>query len=160
MSKDNRSLGSQGMPYSSEGALRIDIVYNDSVTVASLVARSGTLIARGVAKRNPRDARNTELGINLALARLLNKAAEVYARQAVKLSNPDPDPMREPLRAMKRANRAEQAKRKNARRREARNKYFEENKETWRIVDAANRPRQYDDADDWRARVFGDWGDR
>lgn len=132
----------------------IDVtVLQDEVTTMAFVtnAKSGVQLATGYARRHPRDERNSQLGRDLAIARALSDLAERYADKAESAITPEPDPMREPLRAMKRANRAEQAKRKNAKRREAREAFLR------RTAIAAGETLTSNEIRDALGRSFGDW---
>lgn len=156
---------SHGLPGSTPNALTIQINFDDRNTVALMKSRDGMVIAAGYSRRHPKDARNLQLGLDIALARLFHKAAEVYQKDADRLLNPEPQPDAELIKAMRQANRSEQKRRKNERRREARRKWFENcaireaehagnaDVSNW----SAHPALKYEDEGDWRGRAFGDW---
>lgn len=138
-----------GHPQVIRYGIEVTVIQDDVTTVAFLNnAKSGQYIDRGYARRHPLDARDPDIGHDLAVARAFANLADRYARKAERSINPDPDPMREPLRAMKRANRAEQKRRKNEKRREARERYVR--------LHGPNGMTG-DEVRDALGRAFGDW---
>lgn len=145
--------GSRGYPSVAHDDFRVTIVSDDSVSIAQITLDEGaTIAATGVAKRHPRDKRNRELGRCLALSRAFQAYADRYAAEAARLADPGPEPDAELVKAMRRANRAEAVKRKNEKRRAARDKFFRE------VYQPGSNWRP-DAVDEWRGRAFGDWGD-
>lgn len=133
--------------------MKITIVSDDMYTVAQITLSnsSGAVVATGTAKRHPLDKQNRELGQCLAVARAFQAYADRYASRAAALADPGPEPDAELVKAMRRANRAEAVKRKNEKRRAARDKFFRE------VYQPGSNWRP-DAVDEWRGRAFGDWG--
>lgn len=149
--------GSRGYPALSHDEMTVTIVRDDTLTVAQLVLKeSQQVVASGVSKRHPRDARNPDIGKALAVGRMFASYAAQYERLAAQLSDPGPEPDAELVKAMRRANRAEAVKRKNERRRAARDAWFAKEKAAAPDSSALNDM----DADEWRGRAFGDWGEQ
>lgn len=145
-------LDSHGAPSGVRYQVEITVLQDDVTTVAFIANKqTGDQLAVGYAKRHKADARNPEVGKDLALARAFKDLGQRYATKAERGLHPDPDPMREPLRALRRANRAEQKKRKNEKRREARRAWYAK-QEAETLGETS-----FESESDWRGRVFGDW---
>lgn len=135
-----------GRPAAVKYGIEVTVLQDDVTTVCFLTnSKTNNAIATGYARRHPSDARNPEIGHTIAIARAFAIVAERYAAKAEELMTPAPDPMAEPLKAMKRANRAEQQRRKNEKRRTAREAYLAKN----------GVPK--DEISDALGRSFGDW---
>ena len=93
-------LDSHGAPSGVRYQVEITVLQDDVTTVAFIANKqTGDQLAVGYAKRHKADARNPEVGKDLALARAFKDLGQRYATKAERGLHPDPDPMREPLRA-------------------------------------------------------------
>lgn len=128
---------------------------SDGTTTIVQVVCNGQPVGTGVAKRHPNDARNHEIGVTLAASRAFMDAGVNYAAALDGVLNPPPDPSAAAVKELRRLNKADSRRRKDIRRREARELHRE-------VVgwDHTNYPTTwkptYDDDDDATAlgRLF------
>lgn len=137
-----------GLPLPADDTLSVSITFDDITTIARAYVR-GHAVAAGVARRHPKDARNPHLGQSLALARLFQNLHEFYVHEAHIRLHPAPEPDAAMVKALRKGAKAEAKAKKDARRRDARERF---KREASQQVDASPAEREA-----WRARTFGDW---
>lgn len=97
----------------------------DGTTTVVQISLLGTPIGTGVAKRHPKDARNQELGMALALTRAFTDAAAKYTYSLGVMLNPPPDPSLQSLRHMRGYIKKDKQRRKDIKRKAAREAHRE-----------------------------------
>lgn len=92
----------------------------DGTTTFVQITLYGEPIGTGVAKRHPRDARNQDLGMALAVSRAFMDAGSRYAITVDRLLNPEPDPSSAAIKELRKLTKADTKRRRDIKRRAAR----------------------------------------
>lgn len=107
------------MTTGSREAVRFTSMTDGDTTVVQITLYN-EILATGVAKRHPQDARNQELGMALALTRAFTQAATRYAETVEHIMHPPADPSAQAVRELRKKFKADTVRRKNLRRETAR----------------------------------------
>lgn len=122
-----------GVPVPLNLPLRVEVAQSRRYTTA-IITWDGITIASGVAKRHPKDHDNPAVGQAIALSRAFAVASQEYSKRVVAWTKSEyvPAPDDEAVKALRKQNRLESKRRKDARRLEARERYERENPDGWR----------------------------
>lgn len=112
------------MTMGSDGAVKFHSM-TDGTNTTIQITLYGEPIGQGFARRHPKDARNQELGMALALVRAFTDVASRYSETLHSIMNPPDDPAYLAISQLRKLTKADSVRRKEIRRKAAREAHRE-----------------------------------